>query len=196
MNNEQFQQCMSEQKPLVPGSDVMNYMHERAQVARRVCQAINTSAYDDTQTRKFLSKLLGEKVAATTTVLPPVTIDAGVNFHLGSDVFINAGCCFQDQGGIWIGDRTLIGHQVVFATLNHGEAPHQRGTLHPSPIKIGNDVWIGSHATILGGVTVGDGAIIAAGAVVTKDVPAETIVAGVPAQIVRPVAPCKGDTAS
>lgn len=123
----------------------------------------------------------------TTVILPPVTIDAGMNLHFGKDVFINAGCCFQDQGGIWIGDRSFIGHQVVFATLNHDEDPRQRGILHPSPIVVGKDVWIGSHATILGGVTSGNGAIIAAGAVVTKDVAPGMIVAGVPAKPVREV---------
>ncbi len=75
------------------------------------------------------------------------------NLHIGENVFVNSGCCFQDQEGIWIGDRTLIGHQVVFASLNHDEAIEKRDILHPAPIIVESDVWIGSHATILGGVT-------------------------------------------
>lgn len=93
----------------------------------------------------------------------------------------------QDQGGIYIGDNALIGHNVVLATLNHEENPQKRGNLIPAPIKIGNDVWIGSNATILAGVTVGDGAIIAAGAVVTKDVGENAVVAGVPARYIRDI---------
>ena len=81
----------------------------------------------------------------------------------------------------------LIGHNVVIATLNHDENPAKRGNLKPSSIKIGNDVWIGSNATVLAGVTIGDGAIVAAGAVVTRDVDENTIVGGVPAKYIRDV---------
>ena len=79
-------------------------------------------------------------------------------------MFLNAGCKFQDQGGISIGDGALIGHNVVLATLNHDQNPANRGALHPAPIAIGKNVWIGANAVVLAGVTVGDGAIIAAGA--------------------------------
>jgi len=81
----------------------------------------------------------------------------------------------------------LIGHNVVLATLNHDQNPAKRGTLHPAPITIGKNVWIGSNAVILAGVTVGDGAIIAAGAVVTKNVPPNTVVGGVPAKIIKTI---------
>ena len=77
---------------------------------------------------------------------------------------MNAGCKFQDQGGISIGDGALIGHNVALATLNHDQNPANRGALHPAPIAIGKNVWIGANAVVLAGVTVGDGAIIAAGA--------------------------------
>ena len=103
-------------------------------------------------------------------------------------MFVNSGCCFQDQGGIDIGDNCLIGHQVVFATLNHDLDPAKRAGMHPAPIKLGRNVWVGAHATILAGVTVGDDAVIAAGAVVTKDVPAGAVVGGVPAKIIKHIA--------
>ena len=187
MNLQTFRQHVDLRAPLVPGSAEMQFMHVRALEARRVCQQIMAGDYDEARTRKLLSELLGEEIDDTTVILAPITIDAGVHLHIGDHVFINAGCCLQDQGGIWIGDRSLIGHQVVLASLNHDEDPERRGVLHPAPIKIGQDVWIGSHATVLGGVSIGNGAIIAAGAVVTKDVAPGMLVAGVPAKTIRPV---------
>ncbi|MEE0902329.1 MAG: acyltransferase, partial [Methanobrevibacter sp.] len=93
----------------------------------------------------------------------------------------------QDQGGIFIGDNVLIGHNTCLLTLNHNEDPAKRANLLPAPVKIGNGAWLGSNVTVLPGVTIGDGAIIAANAVVTKDVDADTIVAGIPAKFVRKV---------
>lgn len=117
----------------------------------------------------------------------PFYTDCGKNLHIGKNVFINSGCCFQDQGGITIGDGALIGHNVVMATLNHSEDPETRGNLHPAPIHIGRNVWIGASAIILPGVTIGDGAIVGAGSVVTRDVPENMIVTGVPGRILRSV---------
>jgi acetyltransferase-like isoleucine patch superfamily enzyme len=120
-------------------------------------------------------------------MFPPFNTDFGKNITIGKSVFINSGCKFQDQGGITIGDGSLIGHNVVLATLNHGFAPNDRSTTYPSPIVIGKNVWVGSNATILPGVIVGDNAIIAAGAVVTKDVPMNTVVGGVPAKAIKTI---------
>ncbi len=95
------------------------------------------------------------------------------------------GCKFQDQGGITIDDGALIGHNVVLATLNHDPNPAARRDMHPRPIHIGKNVWIGAGAVILPGVTVGDNAIVAAGAVVSRDVEPGTVVAGVPARKIK-----------
>lgn len=84
-------------------------------------------------------------------------------------------------------DGTLIGHNVVMATLNHDFSPEKRSTTHPAPIRIGKNVWIGANATVLSGVTIGDNAIIAAGVVVTKDVPVNTVVGGVPAKYIKKI---------
>ena len=84
-----------------------------------------------------------------------------------------------------IGDRALIGHNAVIATLNHNMDPAQRANLLPAPVHIGNDVWMGANVTVLPGVTIGDGAVIAAGAVVTKDVAPNTVVGGVPAKLIK-----------
>ena len=120
-------------------------------------------------------------------MFPPFYTDFGKNITLGENVFINAGCKFQDQGGIIIDDGALIGHGVVLATLNHDMDPEKRQALHPAPIHIGKRVWIGANATICPGVTIGDNAVVAAGAVVVKDVPPDTIVGGVPAKIIREI---------
>ena len=119
------------------------------------------------------------------SLFPPFYTDCGKNIHIGKQVFINMGCKFQDQGGIFIGDGTLIGHNVVLATLNHAMQPERRSDMLPAPIHIGKRVWISSNATVLPGVTIGDGAVVAAGAVVTKNVPANTVVGGVPAKAIR-----------
>ena len=104
---------------------------------------------------------------------------------MGKDVFINACCHFQDHGGVTLGDGCLIGHNVVFATLNHDFIPERRASMMPAPIVLGRKVWVGSNSTILQGVTIGDNAIVAAGSVVTKDIPTNVIVGGVPAKFIR-----------
>lgn len=161
-----------------------NYFSQEAQ---KITCEINYQYHDFDEIRELFSKLIGEKVSEDFRLFPPFTTDFGKNIHLGNNVFINSGCRFQDQGGIYMGDNVLIGHNVVLATLNHEENPKKRSNLIAAPIKIGNDVWIGSNVTVTPGVTIGDGAIIGAGAVVTKDVDKNTIVAGVPARYIRDV---------
>ena len=165
-------------------AETCNYYSQEAQ---KITCEINYNYHDLDEIRQLFSKLIGSEVSDDFRLFPPFATDFGKNIHLGKNVFINSGCKFQDQGGIYIGDNALIGHNVVLATLNHEENPEKRGNLIPAPIKIGNDVWIGSNVTVLSGVTIGDGAIIAAGAVVTKDVGEKTVVAGVPARYMRDV---------
>ncbi|MBR5953815.1 MAG: sugar O-acetyltransferase [Methanobrevibacter sp.] len=165
-------------------AETCNYYSREAQ---KITCELNYQYHEFDEIRNLFSKLIGEKVDDEFRVFPPFYTDFGKNIHLGKNVFINSDCKFQDQGGIYIGDDVLIGHNVVLATLNHDENPEKRGNLCPSPIKIGNKVWIGSNATILPGVTIGDGAIIAAGAVVTKDVSKKTVVGGVPARLIKKI---------
>lgn len=133
------------------------------------------------------SNITRNKVGKGLRIFLPIYSDFGKNLVIGERVFINSCCHFQDQGGILIGDDVLIGHNVVFATLNHETDPDRRANLIANPIEVGNKVWIGSNSTILGGVTIGDGAIIAVGAVVTKDVAPNTVVGGVPAKYIKDV---------
>lgn len=158
-----------------------------SQRAMRLTAEFNGSYHEPAEVRRLFFELIDQPEDETFCLFPPFYTDFGRNIHVGKNVFFNGGCHFQDQGGIVIGDGTLIGHQVVLATLNHDEDPARRQELHGAPIVIGKNVWIGAHATVLSGVTIGDGAIVAAGAVVTRDVPANMVVGGVPARILRPV---------
>ncbi|WP_407416327.1 sugar O-acetyltransferase [Methanobrevibacter sp.] len=166
------------------GAEACNYYSQEAQ---KITCDINYQYHEFEEIRELFSKLIGKDVDDEFRIFPPFYTDFGKNIHLGKNVFINSDCKFQDQGGIYIGDDVLIGHNVVLATLNHEEDPEKRGNLCPAPINIGNKVWIGSNATILPGVTIGDGAIIAAGAVVTKDVSEKTVVGGVPAKFIKKI---------
>ncbi|WP_367569335.1 DapH/DapD/GlmU-related protein [Lacrimispora sp.] len=172
---------------VIGGSEAHLFMHKVSQEALQITTELNNTYHTPEEIRSIMSELIGKPVDESFAMFPPFYTDCGKNITIGKRVFINAGCKFQDQGGITIGDGSLIGHNVVIATLNHDLAPENRGTMHPAPIVIGKNVWIGSNATVLAGVTIGDGAVVAAGAVVTKDVPANTVVGGVPAKFIRKV---------
>lgn len=168
-------------------TDIHQFMDDMSNEARRITFQLNTAYHTPGEVRALLSELFGYPVPDTLRVFPPFYTDFGKNIHIGKDVFINACCHFQDHGGVTLGDGCQIGHNVVFATLNHDVAPERRADTYPAPIVLGKNVWIGSNSTILQGVTIGDNSIVAAGAVVTKDVPANTIVGGVPAQTIKQI---------
>ncbi|MCH5186609.1 MAG: sugar O-acetyltransferase, partial [Oscillospiraceae bacterium] len=153
--------------------------------AMKITSEINNKFHTPQEIRELFSRLTGKPIDEGFSLFPPFTTDCGKNITLGKNVFINSGCRFQDQGGITIGDNALIGHNVVIATLNHDMNPETRAGLIPSPVKIGNRVWIGSGAIILPGVTIGDNAVIGAGSVVTKNVPENAVAVGNPAKVVK-----------
>lgn len=167
------------------GSDMHQMMCELSNDAMRITCELNGSYHTPDETKALFSKLTDKMVDDSFMLFAPFYTDCGRNITVGRNVFINSCCNFQDQGGITIGDGSQIGHKVTLATLNHGIAPDDRQTLRPAPITIGKNVWIGAGAVVVAGVTIGDNAIIAAGAVVTKDVQPNTIVAGVPARVIR-----------
>ena len=187
MNTAEFKKAMQKQTYIAANSEMHLYMHEAAQRARKITARMNNEYKTPAEIRELFSFLTGQTVDETFGLFPPFSADYGQNIKVGKNVFINSGCCFQDQGGIEIGDNVLIGQQVVIATINHDLIPSKRVNMFPAPVKIGNGVWIGAHATILSGVTIGDNAVIAAGAVVTKSVPANAIVGGVPAKIIKKI---------
>ena len=185
MDLDQFLEHLNSGTPVQGGGEAHQFMHGVSQEDLRITAQINTGYHEPEELRALFSQLIGAPVDESFGLFPPFYADCGKNIHIGKQVFINMGCKFQDQGGIYIGDGALIGHNVVLATLNHAKSPKDRGTMIPAPIHIGKHVWIGSNSTILPGVTIGDGAIVAAGAVVSKDVPENAIVGGVPATILR-----------
>ncbi len=184
MTLQEFLQHTAERKPL-RGAEIGQFMNEMSDEARRITCQMNNAYHTPDEIRELLARLTGQPVPDTVRVFPPLYADFGKNIHLGENVFINDCCHFQDHGGITLGDGCQIGHGVVFATLNHGLAPEDRQTTYPAPIVLGRNVWVGANATILQGVTIGDNAVVAAGAVVTKDVAANTVVGGVPARLIH-----------
>jgi len=185
MELQYFLEYMNSKTKVEGGSEVHKFMQGLSQQALMITSELNSNYHTPDKVREIFSDLIGKEVDEGFGLFPPFFTDCGKNITLGKNVFINAGCSFQDQGGITIGNGTLIGHNAVLATLNHDMNPENRGNLIPSPIRIGKNVWIGSNSTIIPGVTIGDGAVVAAGAVVTRDVPENTVVGGVPAKIIR-----------
>ncbi len=153
--------------------------------AQKITMTLNTSFHSQEEIVDIFSELTGSPVDPSFTCFPPFYTDFGKNISIGKNVFLNTGCSFQDRGGITIGSGSMLGMNVTIATLNHGLSLETRNTTYPSPVTIGENVWIGSSATILPGVTIGDNAIVAAGAVVNRDVPKDSVVAGVPAKVVK-----------
>lgn len=158
-----------------------------SQESLRVTATLNGRYNSPAEVRTLMSELTGCQVPDSLQLFPPFSADFGKNISFGEDVFVNSGCRFQDQGGIDIGDGSLIGHNAVITTLNHDMLPSRRADMHPARVVIGRGVWFGANVTVLPGVSIGDGAVIGAGAVVTKDVPARAVVVGVPAKQVGTV---------
>lgn len=173
------------QEDAVENAERNAYANELFQEAVRIGMELNMQYHTPEEIREIMGRLTGKKVDDSFRMFPPFYTDFGKNITIGKDVFINSGCHFQDQGGIRIGDGALIGHNVVLATINHHLNPAENRKNLYAPITIGAHVWIGSNATILPGVTLGDWAVVAAGAVVTQDVPSRTVAGGVPARILK-----------
>jgi acetyltransferase-like isoleucine patch superfamily enzyme len=169
------------------GSSLHEAMHAASQESLRITAELNDRYRSPAEVRALMSELTGREIPETFQLFPPFSADFGKNIHFGADVFVNSGCRFQDQGGIEIGDGSLIGHNAVITTLNHDLLPSRRADMHPARVVIGLGVWLGANVTVLPGVTIGDGAVVGAGAVVTKDVPAGAVVVGVPAKQVGTV---------
>lgn len=185
METSAFIEAMNAGVTVYGNSPLHQKMSELSQEALRLTMELNNRYHTPEEIREIFRELTGREPGEHFTLFPPFHTDCGKNIHIGKRTFFNSGCKFQDQGGIYIGDDVLIGHNVVIATLNHLFEADKRNGMIPQAVRIGNRVWIGSNATILPGVSIGDNAIVGAGSVVTKDIPANAIAVGNPARIVR-----------
>ena len=175
-------------------AELTAYANELFQEAIRLGMELNNQYHTPEEIREIMGRLTGKEIDPTFRLFPPFYTDFEKNITIGRDVFINSGCHFQDQGGIEIGDGALIGHNVVLATINHDLDPAMNRKNHYAPIRIGAHAWIGSNATVLSGVSIGEWSVVAAGAVVTKDVPPMTVVGGIPARIIKKITETENPT--
>ncbi len=158
------------------------------QKAMRTTAKLNNLVTDDMQEiNAVFSELIAKKVDDTFFMIPPFYSDFGENIHIGKNVFVNHACTFMDRGGITLEDNVLIGPKVNLITTSHPINPAERRATISQPIVIKKGAWIGVGATILPGVTIGENSIVAAGAVVSKDVPENTIVGGIPAKFIKSI---------
>ena len=161
-------------------------LFERVKVATRLSAELSAYRLDETESiRAAFEELIGKPVGDSFTLVPFYT-DYGLNITIGRTVFIGYECAFTGHAAIDIADQVMIAHRVNLVTAGHPvELDQRREYITAEPIKIGTNVWIGAAATVLAGVHIGEGAVVAAGAVVTHDVPPATLVAGVPATVIR-----------
>ena len=150
---------------------------------RLLLQMNNTS--EPQKIRQFLSQIIDSEIDESVTIFTPFHINYGKNTQIGKNVFINFDCVFLDLGGITIEDGVLIAPKVSLLSEGHPISPQERHSLVPKHIHIKKNAWIGANATILHGVTIGQNAVVAAGSVVTKNVPDNVVVGGIPAQILK-----------
>lgn len=171
---------------IVAGTPASRAMGERIRVAIARCERLNRLPYDDAEAvRAAWGELTGQVVDETFRLVPPIRVDHGVNVRVGRNVFINHGCTLSDIGGIEIGDDVLLAPNVSLLSSGHPLEPFERTRrVTAAPIVLGRNVWIGAGATILQGVTIGADSVVAAGAVVARDVPPATLVGGVPARMI------------
>jgi acetyltransferase-like isoleucine patch superfamily enzyme len=153
--------------------------------AQRIIAEMNTGYRSPDEMRALFERLTGAAVHESFWLLPPFYTDFGRNIRVGRNVFINHACEFMDRGGITIEDDVLIGPKVNLVTINHPLDPATRRSTYCAPISIRKGAWLGAAVSVMPGVTIGENAVIAANAVVTRDVPDDAIVGGVPARLIR-----------
>lgn len=158
--------------------------------AAALTATLNRLTFNDAdEVRALFSDLVGKRVDDSFLLIPPFYTTGGPDIRVGRNVFINQNCTFYDLGGIDIADDVMIGPNVSLITSGHPIEPlRRREGVTAAPISIGRNVWIAANVTIIGGVTIGENAVVAAGSVVTRDVPPNTLVGGNPARVIRSIA--------
>ena len=161
-------------------------LREASFATKKLLVQMNNSS-DPAEIRDLLGQITGSKIDESVAVFTPLYINYGKNTKIGKNVFINFDCVFLDLGGITIEDNVLIAPKVSLLSEGHPISPKERQSLVPGHIHIMKNAWIGAGAIILPGITVGENAVVAAGAVISKDVPANTVVGGIPAKIIKSI---------
>ena len=172
---------------ILPNDLQMGRLREEAFAVKALLTQMN-NAVNPEEITQLLSRIVDKKLQDV-AVFTPLYINCGKHITIGKNVFINFDCTFLALGGITIEDDVLIGPKVSLITENHPLNPEKRKGLAAKPILIKKNAWIGANATILPGVTIGENAVVAAGAVVSKDVPDNTIVGGIPAKFIKSIQP-------
>jgi len=164
-------------------------MVENVKRATAITSRLNRLTFNDAdEVRALFSELIGKKVDDSFLLIPPFFTAGGDEIRVGRNVFVNQNCTFYDLGGLDIADDVMIGPNVSILTASHPLEPSQRRTTTiGKPIVIERGVWIAAGATIIGGVTIGENSVVAAGSVVTRDVPPNTLVGGNPARVICPI---------
>jgi acetyltransferase-like isoleucine patch superfamily enzyme len=171
-------------RPVNSNNPAAYKLREASFATKKLLVQLN-NASDPAEICNLLSQITGSEIDESVTVFTPLYINYGKNTTIGKNVFINFDCVFLDLGGITIEDDVLIAPKVSLLSEGHPVNSDDRQSLVPGHIHIKKNAWIGAAAIILPGVTIGENAIVGAGAVVAKDVPANTIVGGIPAKEIR-----------
>jgi acetyltransferase-like isoleucine patch superfamily enzyme len=170
-----------------PESAAMLANVKRAMAITTALNRLTLNGVDEV--RALFSELIGKKVDDSFVLIPPFYTTGGIDISVGLNVFVNQNCTFYDLGGLDIADDVMIGPNVSIITSGHPMEPSQRrASVIAKPIVIERNVWIAAGATIIGGVTIGENSVVAAGSVVTRDVPPNTLAGGNPARVIRSIA--------
>ncbi len=171
----------------ISSNDAQAYKMREASFNTKKLLVQMNNATEPEEIRSFLSQITETDIDKSVTVFTPLHINYGKHTKIGKNVFINFDCVFLDLGGITIDDNVLIAPKVSLLTEAHPTSINDRHSLIPKPIHIKKNAWIGAGGIILQGVTIGENAVVAAGSVVSKDVPDNTIVGGIPAKILKTI---------
>ncbi len=182
-HNDIFQR-LRKGETIAPNDPETYKLREASFATKRILVQLNNSS-DPAEISDLLNQITGSAIDESVVVFTPLYINYGKNIKIGKNVFINFDCVFLDLGGITIEEDVLIAPKVSLLSEGHTVSPTERHALVPGHIHLRKNAWIGAGATILPGVTIGENAVVAAGAVVSKDVPANTVVGGIPAKHIK-----------